>query len=437
MSRKFKSNIRPLSERNGGAKEYKPPAEPPNLAAKFMRENKAGSLPDEDTPAMTLAGEPVSAAPAAPVAAVEQTPATPAEPVAPAAVAAEPADGAPRGATETLDAAAQAALDAAAPPAPVADATGGSADVPVAPPVEGAVPAQPAAAAAPAIDKYDPREKISLLEGEPEWTRDDVVRGLQERATLQQEIEQARPAVAERDQLLKGLGAPDTKAAMAFVEPFVRAIRENPDRAKLLDTVAAMDPATLAYVAASLKEFNDAPIDQRQAWGQVGPQAQSSTPTDPRYEKLAANQQILEESLLRTRAEREVTTILSDWPFLRQDRKAWEAVQAVATALYSEDEAKGIPPLQRRGYMEAIAQQRHFLEIMKQAQERRVISHASDAARPAAAVPSTLGPPPTSAILPATHPQPPAGARPLVKREYRGSVDGAAAAFLADLGYQK
>ena len=439
MSRKFKNNIRPLSSGNGGAREYKPPAEPPNLAAKFMRENKAGSLPDEDTPAMTLAGEPVSqAAPAAPVAAVDTTPATHAEPVAPAAAATE-ADGAPRGAVETLDAAAQAALDAAAPPATPAGATGGSADVPATPPVEGSVPAAaaPTAAAAPAIDKYDPREKISLLEGEPEWTRDDVVRGLQERATLQQEIESIRPAVSERDQLLKGLGAPDVKSAMGFVEPFVRAIRENPDRAKLLDSVAAMDPATLAYIAASLKEFNDAPIEQRQAWGAVGPTSQPSTPTDPRYEKLAANQQILENSLLTARAEREVTTILNDWPFLRQDRKAWEAVQAVATALYSEDEAKGVPPLQRRGYMEAIAQQRHFLEIMKQTNERRVIAAASDAARPAAATPTLGQPPATSAILPATHPQPPAGARPPVKREYRGPVNGAAAAFLADQGFQK
>ena len=78
---------------------------------------------------------------------------------------------------------------------------------------------------------------------------------------------------------------------------------ENPDRAKLLDSVAAMDPAKLAYVAASLKEFNDAPIEQRQAWGAVGPTSQPSTPTDPRYEKLAANQQILENSLLTARAE--------------------------------------------------------------------------------------------------------------------------------------
>ena len=430
MSKKFKNNIRPLSQRMGGAKEYKPPAEPPNLAAKFMRENPKGSLPDEDTPAMTLAGEPVSAAPAAaPAAAVEPTVTDPV--VAPADAPAE----APRGATETLDAAA-AALDAVAPPATPADAAGGSADVPpVIAPVEGAAaPVAPAVAAPVARDKYDPAEPIALLDGEAEWTRGDVVRGLQERATLQEEIEKIRPAIAERDQFLQVFGARDAKAALAQVEPFVRAIRENPERAKMLDAVAAMDPAELAYVQASIQEFRNAPVEQRAAWGQVGP-TQTQTPTDPRYDALAKNQALLEERLITDRAKGEVTTILNDWPFLKADAKSWQAIQAVATAYWNEDEAKGIPPLQRRGYMEAIASQRPFLEHMKQAQERRVIAHASDAARPAA--PSSLGPPPASAILPATHPQPPVAARPLVKKEYRGPVDGAAQAFLADLGYTK
>ena len=70
-------------------------------------------------------------------------------------------------------------------------------------------------------------------------------------------------------------------------------------------------------------------------------------------------------------------------------------------------------------------------------QRAALTTAASDAARPAAATPTLGQPPATSAILPATHPQPPAGARPPVKREYRGSVDGAAAAFLADQGYIK
>ena len=422
MSRKFKNNVGANTRPLIGGKEYTPPAEPPNLAAKFIRENPKGSIAEPDEPAMNLAGEPVSAAtPPAPVAA-DTTPSP--EPVVPDA-AASPLSDAP-----ALDAAAQAALDAVAPPKPAADAAGASGDVPTV--VTAAQPEAQPQAAVPARDKYDPREAIPLLDGEPEWTRDDIVRGLQERATQQQEIQSLKPAVAERDQLLAALGARDVKAAMGFVEPFVKAIRENPARATLLDSVAAMDQATLNYVSQLLDDWKQLPVEQRAAFGQVGQVASPQAPADPRYDQLAANQQVLENSLVTDRAQREVTTILTEWPFLRQDRKAWEAIQSAATSLWNEDEAKGIPPLQRRGYLEAIAQNRVFLEHMKSAQERRVMQHAS-----AAAAPSQLGtPPPQSAILPATHPQPPVAARP-PRKEWRGPLDGAAAAFLADQGYTK
>jgi hypothetical protein len=427
MARKFKNNVGANTRPLIGGKEYKAPPEPPNLAMKFMRENRGG-IPDEDTPAMTLAGEPVSAeTPPAPVATTD-TP--PAEPVVPDAAAPPPSDAPP-----VLDPAAQAALDAAEPPKTPADASGTSADVPSeVQPTAQTEPSQPAAA--PPRDKYDFGSLAKVLDENPEWAQgdigDNIVRGLQERATLQEEIAKYQPAVAERDQLLKAFGAPDVKSALGIVEPFIRAIRENPERGKMLDAVAAMDPATLNYVSQLLEDWKQLPVDQRAAFGQVGPTTQQ-TPTDPRYEKLAQNQTLLEESLLKTRAEREVTGILGEWPFLRQDRKAWEAIQSAATAMWNEDEAKGIPPLQRRGYMEAIATNRHFLEIMKAAQERRVMQHATAATQP----PSQLGQPPApSAILPATHPQPPVAARP-PRKEYRGSVDGAAAAFLADQGYTK
>jgi hypothetical protein len=429
MSRKFKSKVganqRPLI---GGGKEYTPPPEPPNLAAKFIRENRGG-IPDEDTPAMDLAGEPVSAVTPPAPASKPDTP--PAEPVVPDAAAPPPSDAPP------ADAPVQGAIeDPTTPP----DTAGGSGDLPfdpAKPPVSAEAPtAAPTVAAPVARDEYDPREPIKLLDGEQEWTRSDIVTGLQERATLQQELQSARAAATERDQMLKSIGAPDVKTAITrFIEPFTNALRENPARGPLLDEVAAMDPATINYVTQLINDFKQLPPDQRATFGTVGPSPSAQAPTDPRYDKLAANQELLENSLLQQRAEREVTSILNDWPFLRQDRKAWEAVQAVATAMYNEDEAKNIPPLQRRGYMEAIAQQRHFLEIMKSAQERRVMAHASAAATPA---PRALGEPPaTSAILPTTKPAPPVSSRPPVLKEYRGPLDGAAAAFLADQGYTK
>lgn len=417
-----------------GKEAYKPPAETPNLAAKFMRENRGG-IPDEDTPAMTLGGDPVSAAtPAAPVASVEPPVSDTPEPVAPDPSA--PSDAPP------LDAAAQAALDAAAPPAPTTEASGGSGEVP---PVAAAAvvgdavgkSGDPIPAAAIPAAKYDFGSLAKILDENPEWAQgdigDNIVRGLQERAVQHEEIQKLRPVQAERDSILRALGAPDAKAAMAFIEPFTRALKENPARGPLLDAVAAMDESTLNYVGQLLADWKQLPADQRAAFGAVG-QAQPQTPTDPRYEKLAANQALLENRLIEDRAKGEVTTILNDWPFLRQDRRAWEAIQAVATSLWNEDEAKGIPPLQRRGYMEAIAAQRPFLEMMKSAQERRVLQHASAAVPPQ----TTLGQPPApSAILPATHPQPPVAARPPQTKQYRGPVDGAAAAFLADQGYTK
>src|SRR5580692_7950148 len=129
MSKKFKNNVganqRPLIRDK--SQDYKPPAEPPNLAAKFMRENPKGTLVDEDTPAMTLAGDPVSAV----------TPAPAADPASPPAADAVAAPAAP----QATEADAAAALAAAEPPKPAADAAGGSGDVP---PVAAAAVTEPA-----------------------------------------------------------------------------------------------------------------------------------------------------------------------------------------------------------------------------------------------------------------------------------------------------
>lgn len=436
MSKKFKNNVGANTRPLIGGKEYKAPPEPINLAAKFIRENPKGSIADDESPAMTLGGDPVEAPAAPAVSAKPETPAAPAVAVEQPKPSPSESSGEPHGAADPAQQPTTPAALADTPaPAVPADGTGASGDVPpVAQPVAAVEQPKPAAPAAqPARDSFDPTEVIPLIKGEADWTRDDVVRGLQERATFQSERDTAR---GERDQILKALGAPDVKSAMGFVEPFVRAIKENPARAHLLDSVAAMDPATLNYVSQLLEDWKQLPAEQRAAFGpvgNVGPQGQPQTPTDPRYDQLFKAQQMLEDSLESQRAEREVTTILGEWPFLRNDRKAWEAIQSAATALYSEDEAKGVPRLQRRGYMEAIAQNRVFLEHMKSAQERRVMQHATAAAQP---TPQLGAPPPAAAILPAQRPDAPATARP-PRKEYRGPLDGAAAAFLADQGYTK
>lgn len=434
MSNKFKRKVgENQSPLNRGKQEYKPPAEPVNLAAKFIRENRGG-IPDPVEPAMDLAGEPVSAvAPPAPAASAEP-PQPPAEPVVPDADAPAPADAPP--APAAADPAAP--QGAAEPPAAVVgDALGSSGDVPAAAtaaPVEtpGAKPTPKPSGGVDSPISFDQNVHYELLPGQV-WTGKDVIDSLHERAGLQEEITRLRPALAERDDFVKTLGVQDISQAKEFVHRFASAMRENPGRAPLLDAVASMDEATVNYVSQMLDDWKRLPADQRAAFGAVGPAAQHQTPTDPRYDQLAKNQAILEERLISDRARTEVTTILDEWPFLRQDRQSWDAIQAVATAYWNEDEAKGIPPLQRRGYMEAIASQRPFLEHMKNAQARRVMQHATEAAQPTA----RPLPPPPSAMLPATHPEPPVAARPPPTKGYRGPVDGAAAAFLADLGYTK
>ena len=129
--------------------------------------------------------------------------------------------------------------------------------------------------------------RFRLLEGEPEWTRDDVVRGLQERATLQQEIEidspgscRARPAPPSPSALR------DAKSG-ARLRRAVRAGDSREPRAGEAARCGRRDgPGRRSpTLQASLKEFNERTDRAAAAWGASRPDLAAADADRPALRK--------------------------------------------------------------------------------------------------------------------------------------------------------
>ena len=311
-----------------------------DLVRSFMRENPTGSLPDEPEEVRgadgevrpdTFDAEQPQLALEAPEK-VEPATETPAEPTAGEVPAVQSGE---------------------APPTPQAEVKPEPAKVEKPAAEVKAEPAKPAAIAEPS---YDPGEKIHLLAGSEPWTREQVVLGLQERATLQ-------PKAEEADKF-RGLLGGDYADAESRWKPVLEKLAANPQRTQLLEELLGTDdPALLDYMRQSAEFYKtQVPADQRPA------QPAQPSATEKRMLEVA---NAMEQSLFDQRSEYEWNTIYSEFPFVRNDLKARQALAAAADRLVKEDAAKGIGVMQRRGILDALKEQRVFLEMAKIAHDNR------------------------------------------------------------------
>ena len=307
-----------------------------DLVRSFMRENPTGSLPDEPEEVRgadgevrpdTFDAEQPQLALEAPEK-VEPATETPAEPTAGEVPAVQSGEAPPTPQAEVKPEPAKAEKPAAE------------------------VKAEPAKPAAIAEPSYDPGEKIHLLAGSEPWTREQVVLGLQERATLQ-------PKAEEADKF-RGLLGGDYADAESRWKPVLEKLAANPQRTQLLEELLGTDdPALLDYMRQSAEFYKtQVPADQRPAQ----PTKTAADPSMQRFERVAS---AMERQLINNRVQGEWAAINSEYPFVARNDKVRQALIGVASRMFTEDERAGKSPLECRGLIDAMNEQRVFLDTMR------------------------------------------------------------------------
>lgn len=392
-----KSGVTRLIPLNQSKKPVEAPVvkdEGPDLARSFMQKHPQGSLPadpPDDTPGSLSAPVLETAAPP-----VEEVPAVEApetdsqgEPVAPQS----PEEVKPAAKVE-------AARAEAVEPKPT--------DKPAEPKVEAKVePVKPT---------YAPEEVLHLAEG-ADWTREQVVYALKERAELQ-------PKAAEADKFGQLLGFKDYTTAEAQWKPVLDSLRSDPQKPPLVQAILDADADKLEYLAQSAAFY-----DTQVASGAVERPA-TKVPAQPAPDSIEARERAELRSFMDeqrknaaiTRANTERTDALTRYPFLQTDGAAWDALLKTAVTLYNFDLKSGKPEWECRGLADAIAMNKPLLDgrNIVAAQER-------------------ISPPPMAAPLsPNTEPQAllgspgptPSGVRQTQPKAYTGDPDQAVSAFL-------
>jgi hypothetical protein len=293
---------------------------------------------------------------------------------APGVAVTDPTAAAPNAAAPSVDG----SSDVADPSVPAA--AGNAAAASDAPPAATTAPAQAAAPAAAAQPKvYDPAEKIALGEG-AEWTRAQIIEGLQERSRLLPEVETAK---AFRD--IFDNQTPDQ--VRANLEPLFDAIRTNPEAARFADGVLfGSDPARLAYLqecAAAYDGVNPSAATNAPATRVVAPGAQpqrapQQNERDRQIAELVAWKQQRERQDGIDRVNREWSQATSRYPVLATDATLRRLVGARAAQLFDANPQHGL--------LEALGEFRSLIEATQ-------IASAQGAPAPAAApiVPAVLG----------------------------------------------
>jgi len=372
------------------------------LAQKFMRDNPVGKL--TDPPEIAEGREKPFAGDVLPTGGE-----TPEQVLAETLGTQIPLEGVESSTAIEGSAAGETRKEATPPPTPQAETkpTEQPAAQPAAPVVaEAPKPAEPQVA------KIDREAKYELLPGH-EWTGDQILAGLQQRAEL-------APKAEETDKFRSLLGGEYAEAEARW-KPVLEKLAANPQRTQFLEAVLATeDPAALDYLARSLAFYNqEVPDDQRPV--AAAPQAPAAA-ANPEIQAMRANMQAMEDQLMARRFNDERREIHGSYAFLNHDEAAKKALYEAAAALFATDAAAGKPALQRRGLVEAADQLKVFLEA-KQA--------VFDAQRR----PSRVEPNPqvgAQALLPGTGPGAAGTARPAPSREYRGDPDKAKDQFLQD-----
>lgn len=193
--------------------------------------------------------------------------------------------------------------------------------------------------AAPAAKTYEPQERIALAEGS-EWTREQIVAGLTERAKLQADLKTYEPIKAEAEGYAQTFGMTASEAKTAW-GPILSRLAQEPQTADFLDSYL-QNPALAEYLNECAVHFQtQAPQAARQ------PQRQPQKPAvDPvmqqqlRELQTWKNEQEKRSSDDRVRSEWAQAT--SRYPFLAHDQAAKQDLLATAQWMWSQDNSKGI-----------------------------------------------------------------------------------------------
>jgi len=229
-----------------------------------------------------------------------------------------------------------------------------------------------AAAATPAPKTFEPTEKFALAEG-VEWTREQVVAGLQQRIAFQNETKAYRDAI--------GL-APDVAARL--LTPILQRLKSEPQTAAFVDAYLA-DPARAEYLGKCLKFYDDengAAAPTPPAQPTQPPAAQLDPQTRQTITELQAWKRDRDATDARDRFNRELTDAQTTYPVLATNRMLLQQVALFASNLAKSDPKLGLP--------DAVARMKDILEAVQAQANAAAASGASTAAPTAAPVPALL-----------------------------------------------
>lgn len=394
------------------------------MASKFMRENPVGKLTDapeiaegRDKP---FAGDVLPIGGETPEQALAET--LEAQPVAPTAETPSVNEGA----------AAEKPGEAAPPPSSQPQAETPAEPAAVAPTAQPAAEAKPAEPVAPSLAKLDREAKYELLPGH-EWTGEQILAGLQQRAELAPKAEAADKfstllggSYEESEARWKPFLEQVAKATMPqreFAERMLTMSNFDPQQAEFAERLLSNpDPALLAYLQSSEQEFY-APQYGNQRPTQTQPAAPAqdiaSNPAIQHFQQVARE---MEDQLATMRFNSERARLFSEYPFLQANDKARQLIYDRAAEMYALDAQNGKALNQRRGLLDAMAKEKLFLDSM-------AIANAN-------AAPSRVEPSPTvgaKRLLPGGGgPGASGSARPAPPSAYRGDPDKARDQFLTD-----
>lgn len=265
----------------------------------------------------------------------------------------------------------------------------------------------PAAKPEAAPRSYDLGEKIGLRDG-VEWTREQILVALQERAA-------SAPLAQEAEQYRSLFGTQTYAEAEQAWKPILERLRSDATLTQHVDSILAADPAKLDYLVRSAEYYDS------QAGAPAAAPAAAAVPAkaveSPEIAELRKFVDQARKQAAQQRTSTEWSAATARYPFLNNDLAARQALLTLAQALYNEDRAKGVEDMECRGITDAVKMNEALYDAKMIALNRA----ASDAGT-TPAVPPVLG------SLGAA----PSGARASKpKAERNVDLDSAAAEWLA------
>jgi hypothetical protein len=198
----------------------------------------------------------------------------------------------------------------------------------------------PAAPASVVPKTYASDERLALADG-VEWTREQVVTALRERAELQRTAPQQR---AEVEGFTKLFGVQSLQQAQQNWGPLLQRLSSEPETTNFLDGYLR-DPAKAAYLQTCAEWFDQQPADPDAPAAQ-----QYRSPQQSESERVMAQQlrelnewkNAQEKRVTDERVAREWSTATQQYPFLATDTALRQDLLTTAQWMNSQDPNKGI-----------------------------------------------------------------------------------------------